>query len=205
MSRLRDALLSSIVLYAIFALSGAAAILYQLIWQRVLFGIYGTSIESVTIVVTAYLLGLGVGSLAGGRIADRSRSPVLAFAALEVGVGLCGLASVPIFRWVGEATAGAGPASVWGLCLGLLLVPCALMGATLPILTAYAVRTGESLGAGLGGLYAANTAGSAVAALAAAVLLVGVLGQQGTVALAAALNLLAAGAVAGWSRWSRRQ
>ncbi len=53
------------LVYPIFFLSGFAAILYQIVWQRALFTIYGTSVESVTIVVTAFMLGLGFGSLAG--------------------------------------------------------------------------------------------------------------------------------------------
>ena len=51
------------VLYAVFLLSGLAALVYQLIWQRALFTIYGTNTESVTIVVAAFMMGLGLGSL----------------------------------------------------------------------------------------------------------------------------------------------
>jgi predicted membrane-bound spermidine synthase len=65
-----------LALHAAFFLSGAAAIIYQLIWQRVLLGLYGSSIESVTVVVTAFMVGLGVGSLAGGWIADRTELPL---------------------------------------------------------------------------------------------------------------------------------
>ena len=51
---------------AIFVLSGFAALIYQVAWQRALFSVYGLNVESVTVVVTAFMLGLGVGSLAGG-------------------------------------------------------------------------------------------------------------------------------------------
>src|SRR5579871_5571519 len=53
-------------LYALFFVSGIPALLYQIVWQRSLFAIYGVNVQSVTIVVTAFMLGLGLGSLGGG-------------------------------------------------------------------------------------------------------------------------------------------
>ena len=55
------------LLQLFFFLSGIPALIYQLIWQRALFAIFGSNIESVTLVVSSFMLGLGVGSLAGGR------------------------------------------------------------------------------------------------------------------------------------------
>ena len=54
------------ILCVLFFFSGFPALIYQLTWQRALFRIFGVNIESVTIVVTAFMLGLGLGSLAGG-------------------------------------------------------------------------------------------------------------------------------------------
>src|SRR5579862_6413789 len=53
-------------LYGLFFLSGFPALIYQIVWQRTLFIIYGVNVESVTVVVTAFMLGLGLGSLVGG-------------------------------------------------------------------------------------------------------------------------------------------
>src|ERR1051326_7832075 len=76
------------VLYPVFLISGFAAILYQLVWQRSLFRLLGTSMESVTMVVTAFMLGLGLGSLAGGAISERSRRPLaVLFGLVELGIG----------------------------------------------------------------------------------------------------------------------
>ena len=61
---------------AIFFCSGIPALIYQLVWQRSLFTIYGINVESVTVVVTAFMLGLGIGSFAGGRL-SRLRLPLL--------------------------------------------------------------------------------------------------------------------------------
>ena len=59
------------MLGVLFFFSGMPALIYQLVWQRALFRIFGVHIESVTIVVTAFMLGLGLGSLAGGRLSTR--------------------------------------------------------------------------------------------------------------------------------------
>ena len=58
---------SEVPVAAIFVLSGFAALVYQVAWQRALFTIYGVDVESATVVVTAFMLGLGLGSLAGGE------------------------------------------------------------------------------------------------------------------------------------------
>ena len=64
-------------IYAVFLLSGFAALLYQIVWQRALYAIYGINIESVTMVVTAFMLGLGLGSIAGGIVSKDPKRPVL--------------------------------------------------------------------------------------------------------------------------------
>jgi len=75
--------------YSIFVLSGFSALLYQVVWQRALFAIYGINVESVTVIVTAFMLGLGVGSLVGGEVSKRpSRPALLLFSLVELGIGL---------------------------------------------------------------------------------------------------------------------
>ena len=179
-----------------FFVSGLAAVIYQLIWQRVLFGIYGTHIESVTVVVTAFMLGLGAGSLAGGWLADRRGvNAPRAFALIELAIALFGLVSIPFFHWAGRLTTDTGWGVLWAIVFLLLLVPTALMGATLPLLTAFAARRLRNTGAAVAGLYAVNTLGSATGAIVAVLFIAGRLGQQGSVLLAATLNLAAAGIV----------
>ena len=71
-------------LFALFAGSGFAALVYQVVWQRSLFAIYGINVEAVTVVVTAFMLGLGIGSLAGGWLSrDPERPPLRTFAAIN--------------------------------------------------------------------------------------------------------------------------
>jgi predicted membrane-bound spermidine synthase len=182
---------------AVFFLSGCAALLYQVVWQRALFAIYGINVESATVVVTAFMVGLGLGSLAGGVLSRDPRRPALVwFAAIEGGIGLYGLCSLRIFRWVGAATLHAPAAGTALATFLLVLLPTLLMGSTLPLLVGHAVRASGNVGRSVGGLYYVNTLGSAVASLAAVLVLLGRLGQAGTIRVAALLNFaVAAGAL----------
>src|SRR5262245_34913810 len=95
------------VLCVLFFLSGFPALIYQLTWQRALFLIFGVNIESVTIVVTAFMLGLGFGSLAGGWLSKRRAIPLLPLlAGIEFLTGAFGLISLAIFDRVGELVIG---------------------------------------------------------------------------------------------------
>jgi predicted membrane-bound spermidine synthase len=187
-------------IYFAFFLSGSASVVYQLIWQRVLSGVYGTTIEAVTTVVAAFMAGLGLGSLAGGWLADNSRmSARTLFVIAELAIGLFGWVSVPLFREIGARTVDADPVFIWLIVGGLLLVPTMLMGATLPILTAGVEATTEGhtpIGLAVGRLYAVNTFGAAVGCVATVVVIAGLFGQRGSVASAAILNLTAA--LLGW-------
>jgi spermidine synthase len=188
-------------LYAIFFVSGFAAILYQLIWQRALFTLYGTSSEAVTVVVTVFMLGLGLGSLAGGALSRTARLPLpVLFAMAEIVIGAFGLASLPLFHWVASLTPAAAGMQVGLPAFALLLLPTLCMGATLPLLAAYAIARVHSVGRALGMLYFVNTLGSAAGCVAAAAFAFGALGQSGSVLLAAAANFAAAAWVLAASR-----
>ena len=184
------------LLHAVFCLSGFAALLYQVVWQRSLFALLGINLESVTVIVTAFMLGLGVGSLIGGAVSrDPTRPVLLLFSLVEAGIGLFGLVSMGLIHAVGDAVLGA-PGGVIALVTFLLvLVPTLLMGATLPLLVAYVVRASGNVGRSVGSLYFVNPLGSAMASFASVLLLLPHLGQRGTVWVAAGLNLAVAALV----------
>ena len=130
------------VLCVLFFFPGFPALIYQLAWQRALFRIFGVNIESVTIVVTAFMLGLGIGSLAGGWLSKRpahcrccccSRPSRLL-------TGAFGLVLARRLRKVGELDARTAAAGDRGRDLALVIVPTLLMGATLPLLVGHLVR-----------------------------------------------------------------
>jgi MFS family permease len=195
------------LVHAVFFLSGFASLLYQIVWQRALFRLYGTNVESVTLVVTAFMLGLGLGSLAGGALSAREGARRLRiFAAMELGVGAYGLFSLPLFGAIGNWVGDVAGIEVGLAALAGVLVPTLLMGATLPLLVAHAVHRSGNVGRSVGGLYFTNTLGAAAGSLAAGVWALGALGETGAVRLAAATNAavgLAAWACAGRGRRAR--
>lgn len=175
----------------LFFLSGIPALLYQVVWQRSLFALFGSNVESVTVVVAAFMLGLGLGSLAGGIVSRRFPAHLLrAFACIELAIGFLGLVSIASIHAVGQWTAGANLLTTSLVVIGLVVLPTMLMGATLPVLTAYLVQRLPNVGRSVGVLYFVNTLGSAGACFLAGYLLMGWLGQQGVVWLAASMNLL---------------
>jgi spermidine synthase len=90
-------------LCALFFFSGFPALIYQLTWQRSLFRVFGVNTESVTIVVTAFMVGLGIGSIAGGWITRRQQvNALLLLGVIELSTALFGIASLAIFEFVGR-------------------------------------------------------------------------------------------------------
>jgi len=178
--------------YCLFFVSGFPALIYQIVWERALFAIYGVNVESVAVVVTAFMLGLGLGSIAGGRISPSPHVSLLAcFGIAELGTAAFGILSLKLFHQAAHYTAGASLFGAAVLSFTLLLVPTMLMGSTLPFLVAHVVRGSRNVGRSVGLLYFANTLGSALACFVAAELTMRLLGQSGSVALGSAINTTA--------------
>jgi len=177
--------------------SGFAALLYQVLWQRILGIFSGVHIYSITMIVTAFMAGLGIGSLAGGRLADRlsRRHAVVAFALCELVIGVFGLVSPWLyydFAYVRLGFLVRYPFMLPLVHLGLLLVPTFLMGASLPLLARGLVRRTDRAARTIGVLYGVNALGASVGALAAAWYMIGAFGFVTTIRLGAATNLLVA-------------
>jgi hypothetical protein len=146
----------------LFFVSGVAALVYQVCWQRLLFSAFGVDIDSVTIIVSVFMLGLGLGALVGGDLADRRPAQALRFFALcELGIGSFGIVSPTLIRATGEMFVGAPQWQVAVANFLLLLLPTCLMGATLPILVAHVTRIWGNVGKSIGLLYQVNTVGAA--------------------------------------------
>lgn len=177
--------------------SGFSALLYQVLWQRILGIFSGVHIYSITMIVTAFMVGLGFGSLAGGRLADSlsRRRSVVAFALCEWVIGVFGLMSPWVyydFAYVRLGFLVKYPFTLPLVHLGLLLVPTFLMGASLPLLARGLVRKTDSAARTIGVLYGINALGAAVGALAAAWYMIGAFGFISTIRFGAAVNLLVA-------------
>ena len=146
-----------------FFASGVAALIYQLCWQRLLFTSLGVDIESVTVIVSVFMLGLGLGALAGGQLADRlPRQALLIFALAEALIGVYGWFSPELLRGAAVLLIGAPRGTIAAVNFVLLLPATCLMGATLPILVAHVTRVYGNVGQAIGLLYQANTLGAAI-------------------------------------------
>ena len=182
----------ALLFYVVFFVGGMPALMYQVTWQRVLTLYFGVDIYSTSVTVATFLLGLGLGSLIGGWLADRTRRPVLHYAVIELLMGAFGFLSVPLFAAVGGWLGGSPLATVVVVDFALLLIPTTLMGMTLPLMCRVVIRSDATIGRHLSWLYGVNTLGAAAGALLSAYLLIGVLGLDGTTRLAAWLNAAAA-------------
>jgi predicted membrane-bound spermidine synthase len=170
-------------------ISGTAALIYQICWQRLLFEGFGVDMDSVTIVVSTFMLGLGLGALAGGEIADRFPDRVIPmFAIIELATGAFGVCSPHLIRAISAATVNGSLATIAAVNFGLLLIPTTLMGATLPILVTHVVRRYRNLGVSVGVLYFANTLGAAFGAGFTGFVALYYFGLASTIFLAAGLN-----------------
>lgn len=186
------------VLFSVFVLSGVSALIYQMVWQRALLTIYGSNVESVAMVVAAFLMGLGIGSLAGGWISKSARWPlVVLFALIELGIGGYGLISLRLFHWFGGLTANLDAWLVGVMAFALIFVPTLLMGSTLPLLVAHEVRSVKHVGGAVSALYFVNTLGGALGTFLAVYFVLGALGMSGAVLLAASINATVAAVVMG--------
>ena len=180
--------------YTVFCVSGFAALLYQTIWQRVLAIFSGADVYSVTIVVSAFMGGLGLGNLAGGHLADRLsiRGRFLAFSAAELAIGLFALPSLWLYHEVLYARIGAlslGPIAMAVVLFLTLLWPTFFMGMSLPLLARALTGSTAQAASRVAGLYAWNTIGAAFGSLVTVWVLARTLGFRSTVQLGAALNI----------------
>lgn len=173
--------------------SGAAALVYQLLWIKQLSLVVGVEVYAVTVAVSAFFAGLAIGGAWLGRVADRLQHPLRLYAWLEAAVAVLAVVatmllahSAALFAML-EQHAGW---FAWLLPFALVGVPAVAMGGTLPVLVRASTR--DSVARTGGRLYAANTAGAIVGVLLAPFVLLPALGVQGSAITAATLNLLAA-------------
>jgi spermidine synthase len=193
------------VLFVCFFLSGAAGLIYQVLWIKALGLIFGKTTYAVTAVLAAFMAGLALGSWFWGRYAERTSNPLRLYGWIELGIALTGLASL-VGLW---ATRGlysqfyeplANQPALLLACRFLasflvLLIPTTLMGGTYPVVLKYLTRRRQQLGIIASRLYWLNTAGAITGACLAGFVLLWHLGLLRTLVAAASLNLTVAGLV----------
>jgi spermidine synthase len=189
------------LLYVLVALSGASALVYEIVWIRAIGLHFGTTTPAITTVVATLMGGMGLGNWLFGALADRNLRPLALYRRIELGIAVSALSVSLVLLRAGEvldtlsrlcANAGTWALPLRALVLALLmLAPCTLIGGTLPVLSRAVVRRGYA-GRGLGALYACNTLGAIAGALLPDFALIPLLGLTAAACCAAAGNALVA-------------
>jgi predicted membrane-bound spermidine synthase len=188
-----------LALCALFVLSGAGGLIYEHVWSRYLGLLVGHAAYAQAMVLVLYLGGMAIGAVIAGRRSDRIASPLLAYAVVELAVGVTGLLFDSGFRaatWFAYdvmfpalADGAAGPAK-WLLAALMILPQALLLGATFPLMSAAMLRMYPAApGRVLSVLYFSNSLGAAIGVLVAGFYLVGAHGLPGTVRTAAIINI----------------
>lgn len=202
------------VLLSVFTFSGASGLIYEVLWTRRLTHIFGSTTLAVSTVLAAFMGGLAVGSVLLGGWADRHRARALrAYGLLEIAIGVLGFSIPLLLGAVGFVYLRLAPAlESWPmlffvaqfLLVGIVLVlPCALMGGTLPILARWLVGREAEIGGRVAALYAANTFGACAGAAAATYVLLPFAGAREGELVAVAMNLVAGAGALLLARGSR--
>ena len=191
----------------LFLVSGTAGLIYEITWTRIFGEVFGNTVFAVSTVLTAFMLGLALGSWLVGRIADRIALPLKFFAYLELAIGSYALllpsilsATDVFYRWFFHRFhPGFYSLSLIQFVLSviILLLPTMLTGGTLPVLSRLWANSPGSqsdeshAGQSVGLLYAMNTFGAVAGGFLSGYVLIRILGVRNTVYLASAANLLA--------------
>ena len=188
------------LIFPVFFVSGACALIYQIAWVRALTLEFGSTTLAVATVVAVFLGGLGIGAWLVGSRADRWHRPLGAYALLELGVAFWGLMSLlfihyllPLFSGIASGLGG----EFWAVsgvrllaAMLMLLPPTILMGASLPVLARFHVRVRGEGGRGSGLLYGINTLGAFFGVLLGGLYFLPVHGLTATIVIVSAFNAM---------------
>lgn len=186
------------LIVAVFVISGAAGLIYQIVWSRDLVLVFGNTSQAIGTIVAAFMAGLGLGGLVGGLLAPRLQRPLLFYGLVELSVAGAALLVPFGFNAIegvyGSAYATTPPAQLAAvrlvLTMGVITPATFLMGLTLPLLTRHLVDSMRTAGARMGQLYGANTLGAMFGTLVSGFVLVELLGLSATAEVGIGLNLL---------------
>ena len=194
-----------LAILVLFFLSGACALVYEVVWMRMLTLIFGATAFATSTILASFFAGLALGGFSFGRIIDRGRSPLLVYGLLEAGIGIFAFLMPVLFAvvtWLYVGIARQFDVSFYQISLIrfalsflVLLVPATLMGGTLPVIVKFFATRSEKLGWNVGQLYAVNTFGAVLGTLAAGFFLILLLGVKQSAYAAGVVNLFIAGAV----------
>jgi spermidine synthase len=190
------------LLALLFFVSGASALIYQMLWLRMLGLVFGVTVHAASTVLASFMAGLAIGSYGAGRLAGRIHRPLVWFGAAEALIAVTAVLTPFALRGLQSFYAsihpslpdslGALTAVRFAMAFFALIVPTVLMGATLPLVMKSSLLRASGIGARFGTLYATNTTGAIVGTLVAGLWLIPTFGIRQTFMVAAAANLLVA-------------
>lgn len=187
---------------AALLLSGAAGLVHEIAWAKMLQGLIGSTAHAHAAVLTVFMGGLAVGAVLFGRRSDRREHPLATYVRLEVLIAVYSLVLPWIVDWTGAAYEAA-VVSVDGavelkfglrfvLALLVIAAPAIWMGGTLPILARHLIDDLTTTRRHVASLYALNNLGAVLGTGAAGFVLLPKLGLHPSLGVASALNLAAA-------------
>ncbi len=192
--------LSITLVLVLFFVSGALALVYEVVWARMMMHVFGSTALAVGTVLAAFMTGMASGSWWIGKIADRTHNCLRLYAWLEIGIALAAFVSHLLLSRMGPAHLAiyelfGSSALIFAivrflLAFLLVMAPTVLMGATLPVLTRYLVSRQVTVGINLSTLYATNTLGAVTGVLLTGFFLIGRYGIHIPVYMAVVGNLL---------------
>jgi predicted membrane-bound spermidine synthase len=182
-----------IIFLLLFFLSGASSLIYQVVWQRALTLYYGLGFISISIIVSLFLLGLGLGSYFGGKWADNTTKPLKIYIWIELLIGIFGIISPYFIDYIGNYSADLPLSVSWIFILLFFLMPTLLMGATLPFLTKIYIQFNNQFFTTVSQLYFSNTIGASLGAILTSFVLITFFGGlKNALFMASGINFLLA-------------
>jgi spermidine synthase len=201
-TRQKKELTAPVTVLLLYFLSGAAALVYEVAWSRMLMHVFGSTAVALGTVLAAFMAGMAVGSWLIGKTADKSKNCLRLYAFLEFGLALGALVSHILLSNIGPVHLALHEIfgfseAVFGvvrflLAFLLVMAPTVLMGATLPVLARYLVNRRNKVGINLSTLYATNTFGAVTGVLLTGFYLIGTYGVHVAVYIAVVANILIA-------------
>ncbi len=190
----------------VFAVSGFAAMVYQITWTRSLVMSLGSSTYSFTCILAAFIFGLALGSVAVARLVDRLRNPATAIGWVEVAIGLAAIVILPVYGQLprlsyylaneyGREHFGTLVLLRFGLIIAITLIPTVLMGTLFPLVTRSVTVGAGDEGAATGRAYLMNTVGTILGSFLAGFVMIEFVGLEAAVLIASLLNVLAGAAL----------
>ncbi len=177
--------------------SGSAAMVYQVVWIRLSSLSIGATSLSVSVVIGAFFLGLGLGSFLSRYINHQKRAILTSYALLEFTIAVSALLLLPTLlnldHFIASSVALSDIAALKYLLIGLLLlIPTAAMGATLPLISTLMIQKKQTMGKRYAQVYSLNTFGAVLGAILCGFVLVPNIGLDGAVYSAVFINIVIA-------------